>query len=58
MMDREVNSVGESSSSKRVKASRCIGGGTSHLRGRAWISIASEEPIPVNVILPLLLLRE
>lgn len=68
LMDREVISVGgsssedtrhdasnnESSSLKRLRVSRRIGGGTSCLHGRVQSSAASSigEPIPITVILP------
>lgn len=44
----------ESSSSKRLRVSCHIGGGTSHLRGRAQPFTASStgEPVPVTMILP------
>ena len=70
IMDREVISIGgslsedtyrgasdsKSSSSERVRASRCTGGGTSCVGERVQPSAATGEPVSVTVILPLLLL--
>ena len=69
LMDRKVISIGVSSSedtccgasenestySKRLKALRCTGGGTSHFRRRARPSATSpiRDPVSVMVILPL-----
>ena len=61
IMDREVISIGgslsedtyrgasdsKSSSSERVRASRCTGESTSHPHGRARPSTTSGEPVPI-----------
>ena len=65
-MDWEVISIGgsrskdthqgasnnESSSTKRVRASRQTGGGASRPRGGSWLSATAGEPVPVTVNLP------